>query len=831
MSNQSKNKDAGDRPQTVGERVQRGRETGSHANGAIVPFEGRNVGPEILDQLRGKELGRVQRLLAAGYRATVFPYRDEDGAILQLVLRFDHPTAPKEIRPLRYLGRDKYGVPLFWMTAIEAPRPLYGLHELAQRPEAQVLAVEGEATAEAARLLFPEMVPVTWMSGAGGVAHTEMEPLAGRNIIIWPDNDIAGRRAGRTFASLALKAGAASVGMVDVPREFGENWDVADEVPEELREAYPLRHLLETARQLTAADLEKTGSHGRSAAERGRLLGHKPGHSEVDKQAVADALHELDPSMSRLEWIKIARCLYLAFGSEGLPMFDAWSKGSEEKYKEGEPAALWSGFEAEKSAFRAKSLAWLMRQARDSPREEGQNFEVDKEAFVRASIEEVNEDHAVVTRGAKTVVIWERYDPRFERYTLTFLKKSDFTEKLIWKIPLPPQEGDTPRKRSMPLGKLWFESGLRRQYEAIYFAPGQSVGSRALNTWRGFAVEPIDNPDGWSRLKAHLLNNVAQGDGGGYEYILNWLAFGVQRLGKRTGTALVLQGAKGAGKSILIVLYGHLFGSHTWVTAISEDIVGRFNAHLETTLLLGVEEAFAPQNRAADGTLKDLITTDTLRVEDKFFSAWTAPNHLRIIMTSNNDQVVRADGFDRRYAVFEVLSPHQNDPDARRRYFGEMVEQMETGGYEAMLGELLSRDISDWNPEAIPETEALKRQKLLNLSNDPVAAWYHSRLEDGVNVLSGEAQTNLYPWSETGVIWVPVRDVRADYSAYAKRHGHRGDDQRLQNKLARYMAPGFAGKPKQQGEVNGGEQVRCYPFPPIGEARKLFAEKTGFTFD
>lgn len=817
---------------TIAQRVEFGRNGGHPAQGAIVPFPTGYSGETLLANLRGGERNTVERLQAADFCATIHEYHSAEGELIHAVLRFDHKSEPKQIRPLRYYGKDNQGLPLFGFAGIEGQRPLYGLRELAERPDASVVVVEGEKTADAARLLFSDHVVITWMGGAGSVARADVTPLAGRKITVWPDNDIAGRRAGRQFTALALKAGAESVSFVDVPREFGDKWDLADEVPGEHREGYPLRHLLDTARPLTAAELATAGVEPRNTAERHRLLGYNPGYSKVDTQHVSDALAELDPSMSRMEWMRIARCVYFAFGPEGLQMFDDWSQGSEEKYKAGEPVTLWAIFANEQVGFRAKPLAWLLRQARDLYRDEGKNFELDKEAYLRASIEEVSENHAVVTRGAKTVVIWEQYDPRFERFTLTFLKKSDFTEKLVRKIPLPPEEGDKPGKgKSVPLGKLWFESASRRQYDAIYFSPGRSVGPSELNTWRGFAVELADNPDGWSKLKSHLLNNVAQGDQGGYDYILNWLAFGVQRLDKRTGTALVLQGSKGAGKSILIVLYGHLFGTHKWVTAISDDIVGRFNAHLETTLLLGVEEAFAPQNRAADGTLKDLITADTLRVEDKFFSAWNAPNHLRIIMTSNNDQVVRADGFDRRYAVFEVLSPHQNAPDARRRYFGEMVEQMESGGYEAMLGELLARDIASWNPEAIPATEALKRQKSLNLSNDPVAAWYCSRLTDGINVLSGEAGTNIYPWGEDSTIWVPVRDVIADYAAFAKRHGHKGDDQRLHNKLARYMPDGFAGKPKRQEEVNGSAMVRCYPFPPLDQARKLFSETTGFEFD
>lgn len=813
---------------TIQERLELGRKTGTGAGGGIVPFECSLQASTILTHLDQKPRRQVSKLLARGYDLNVYGYRSEKGEGFFGVMRFDHPTERKTFRPLRYLGRLR-GKELYSLTALEGSQPLYGLELLMSQPCKRILITEGEKAAEAARELFPELVGMTWPGGANNARRVDASALRGKDVILWPDNDHAGRVAMRVFAARAFEAGARSVCIVDVPPEFGEKWDLADEVPPEHREAYPLRHLIETARELTIADVEISSARSGKLAKANRLLGQKPGHSKVDREAVEHALDELDPSMSRLEWLKIARCLYLAFGDQGLPIFDAWSRGSSEKYREGEPARLWSAFAATDGTFPAKSLAWLMRQARDLPREEGKNFELDREAYARAAIEEVNENHAVVTRGSKTVVISEQFDPRTERFTLTFLKKSDFIDKLIWKIPIPGDDGKA-SKVSIPLGKLWFASGLRRQFDNIYFAPGLMVGPRDLNTWTGFAVEPLDNPEGWSKFKEHLLNNVAQGDSDAYEYILNWLAFGVQRLGVPIGTAFVLQGAKGSGKSIIIVLYGFLFGSHTWVTSISEDIVGRFNAHLETTLLLGVEEAFAPQNRAADGTLKDLITAKTLRFEDKFFSAWRGPSHLRIIMTSNNDHVVRADGSDRRYAVFEVVHPHQHDPDARRRYFGELVEQMESGGYEAMLGELLARDISAWNPEAIPETEALWRQKRLNLSNDPVLAWYYSRLEDGIDILPGDADTGVYTWSETGTTWVPVRAVLADYADFAKRHGHRGDEQRLKNKLARFMPKGFESRARAEPGVDGTHKVKCYPFPPLPEARQLFTARTGLLF-
>ena len=59
-----------------------------------------------------------------------------------------------------------------------APRPLYGLPGLGERPEAPVLVVEGEGTADAAALLFPEHVVISWANGTNAIAKADWQPLA-----------------------------------------------------------------------------------------------------------------------------------------------------------------------------------------------------------------------------------------------------------------------------------------------------------------------------------------------------------------------------------------------------------------------------------------------------------------------------------------------------------------------------------------------------------------------------------------------------------------------------------------------------------------------------
>ena len=810
----------------IAERVAQGIATGSNADGGIVPFPARLTTSTILAGLTGEEHKKVQGLRAHGYTPTVFGYTDADGHHIRFLVRFDHPTEPKIPLPLIYCGKGKHEQDVFWFSDIKGSKPLYGLHLLVPSPDADVLIVEGEKAADAARIMLPHMVVMTWPNGAGAVRRVDMTMLTGRRVIVWPDNDPAGREAARLFAARALEAGAARASVVEVPREFSAGWDLADPLPSDLPPEHSPERLLATARPMSPAEAEAVLRNPQRQAAARRLLGHPPGYSRVVPEAAEAALAMLDPDMDGAGWRRVARCWYHARGGPGLAAFDAWSaRGS--KYKAGEPAELWRLY-AEEPAFRATPLIWLLRQAARAAEEKQLNEGVDAEAIVTAEIEALNENHAVVLRGSKTVVMRETFDPRFGRYQIEYLKKGDFVDKHVRSIQLPGDDGKP--GKTVPQGSLWFKTAWRREYDGVVFLPGGDAGRGMLNLWRGFAVEPADSPEGWALLKEHLLRHVAQGDVGAYAYILNWLAHGVQRLDRRNGTALVLTGPKGAGKSILIELYGYLFGAHKFVTSISEDIVGKFNAHLEHTLVLGVEEAFAPQNRAADGTLKDLITRETLRVEDKFFSTWTARNHLRIIMTSNNDHVVRADGSDRRYAVFEVANPHQADPDARRAYFGAMVQQMETGGYEAMLGELLARDISGWNPEAIPETAALRKQKLLNLANNPVESWLHERLADGVFIVPGDGPLDIpYRWGEDTPTVVPAAAAASDFVGYCRRNGYRSTERAMAMKLKTYMPAGFESRVERATEVDGRGTRRVYDFPPLEIARDAFARATGIS--
>lgn len=168
-----------------------------------------------------------------GAPSATWTYRNAEGAVLGYVARYE-TDAGKQVRCWTY-GRYAEADPPRWECKHwQPPRPIYGLDLLAARPTAQVLVVEGEKACDAARLLMPGMVSVTWPGGAGAVRHIDWTPLHGRKLVLWPDADEPGRQAMARIAAL-LDGHAAEIKGIDPDTQpdgtpTPEGWDAADAV-------------------------------------------------------------------------------------------------------------------------------------------------------------------------------------------------------------------------------------------------------------------------------------------------------------------------------------------------------------------------------------------------------------------------------------------------------------------------------------------------------------------------------------------------------------------------------------------------------------------------
>ena len=150
-------------------------------------------------------------MLDRGFRpVALHTYTDTEGNPLYWRIRAKHPTGEKWIRPMRL---NSQGYELAEPKFTDG-KPLYALHRIASNADAVVWIVEGEQKADALNKLG---LVATTSGSATSAAAADWQPLRGRSVRIWPDNDDPGKAYAGEVASILLGIGCA-VSCIDVDK-------------------------------------------------------------------------------------------------------------------------------------------------------------------------------------------------------------------------------------------------------------------------------------------------------------------------------------------------------------------------------------------------------------------------------------------------------------------------------------------------------------------------------------------------------------------------------------------------------------------------------------
>jgi len=445
-----------------------------------------------------------------------------------------------------------------------------------------------------------------------------------------------------------------------------------------------------------------------------------------------------------------------------------------------------------------------------------------REYAVDPALRELNERHAVISSiGGKCRVIAEEYDYSFNRPRIELQTFQDFSNRYMHRK-VKVGEDKNGADVFMPLGKWWLQHKNRRQFDQMIFVPAQEVDG-AFNMWRGFNCEAI--PGACELFLNHLRDNVCCGHKDYYKYLMAWLASAVQNPGKPAGTAVVMRGKQGTGKSFFAKAVGKLFGQHFLHISNSKHLVGSFNAHLRDCVLLFADEAFYAGDKKSEGILKALITEEHIVIEKKGIDSEAQPNYIHLIMASNSDWVVPVAMDDRRFFVLDMGEEHRRDS----QYFGDIMAQLDNGGYEALLHHLMSLDISDINLRDVPNTDALAEQKCLNMS--PEQSWWYDKLHEG-RVLARHEDWQLIICKEE-LLFDLERFVKRFVGSYMNRISMT----RLGRFLSRVLPVGLPQSttqrvsPDPKAPYNTGltfnTNPKCYKIAPLADCRKVWDEVMG----
>ena len=286
---------------------------------------------------------------------------------------------------------------------------------------------------------------------------------------------------------------------------------------------------------------------------------------------------------------------------------------------------------------------------------------------------------------------------------------------------------------------LWGMQAAQR-VDTVTFLPGESQivetseGS-AVNQWSGFAIPPHPEPVTNEEVKPfleYIYKIICSGDPVVYAWIMSWLADIFQDPGNKPGTAVVLVGRAGVGKSFLgeNILKPIIGGRHYAQTNTVGNLTSNFNSLYSMRLFLLCDEAIRAGQKAEAEKLKSLITEPDQRVEFKNIDAFTVPSHARLWFTSNHsDKAISIEQGrdDRRLTVLSVSAAKKGQI---KEYWMPFVAWLESEGTYAKIHRFLADYKYDKATIKVPLQTAAK-DKMQQYSWGPVVAWLAEMDERG----------------------------------------------------------------------------------------------------
>lgn len=547
---------------------------------------------------------------------------------------------------------------------------------------------------------------------------------------------------------------------------------------------------------------------------------------QYSKSEIWNMLGHIDPDDLDYDmWLQIGQAIHSQHPDEGIKLWDKWSRKGA-RYEEGECYKRWDGFKSY-GPVRIGTLIWVAKNHGYVPKPNVEDVDFSDQSDYEKLIAEMNKEWGIAVVGGKIRVIGKNLNADPEK-DMTMLTLDDFKALTMnKKIAITGRNGEV---KPIPKSHIWLADEGRKEYTGgVEFRPDKEqefegpVGL-TYNQWRGWKVTP--RKGNWSRLKEHIRDVVCSGNKDHYEWVLDWMADMYQDPANPKGCALVMKGPEGCGKGTLMEAMGRTIGRHYKHLTQERHLTGNFNAHMQDALLVFADEVVYGGNKKDAGVLKALVTEPKLLVERKGLDAYSYRNCAHIGIASNEDWFIPAGPQSRRWFVLDVPgSKLGNVP-----WFKAIYQEMQSGGLEAMMYELLEREITNDLTRA-PETQLLQdqRARYLDSHKDSIRSWWSGLLErESIGVLcykSDEIESNAWPQLVSRI------DLYEQYEQWCLTRKipdfHISGKSSFYNRMALYGLSVVRPNEKEILARCGGKRVRMYSIPSIEECVTRFEAATG----
>jgi hypothetical protein len=311
--------------------------------------------------------------------------------------------------------------------------------------------------------------------------------------------------------------------------------------------------------------------------------------------------------------------------------------------------------------------------------------------------------------------------------------------------------------------------------EAIFPGSGEFVlfeNQVFLNTWKDLRIPPvtanIHKAETILRIirenlcdmpQAPLVEMIEEINGDQptlFRWVMHWLAAVYQRPGYHIGTALWFVGKRGGvGKGTLLQVLSRLLGE-CYVGKLDADEMGRGWTTFAGKLLMEGDEFDIGSRKDLTDKFKLWIDNKKISHKARYYGQSILPNTTNFIMTTNNENPLYLDRYDRRH----TLTKTTDNPDAQqlaRSYHPTKEDQKNLSAFlehqtEALHGFAGLLSVIDIDYAAIREPFMTDfKSELMRASMDAVECWfidYDAQWRVGVPYTTNDAFHHFRQWAE-----------------------------------------------------------------------------------
>ena len=378
------------------------------------------------------------------------------------------------------------------------------------------------------------------------------------------------------------------------------------------------------------------------------------------------------------------------------------------------------------------------------------------------------------------------------------------------------------QRLTKPLSALWLLSPLRREYDVIECDPSPTASERNLNLWQGMAISRR-HCDAYRRAHPsytdeaapfldHLRTIWCRGDEACFRYVMGWFAMTIQRPEVKIGVALVVVGAPGAGKGVVVTDFlARIVGDHHYAHVMGiEQLLGRFSS--STTLankLKLVDECTWAGRKEDAARLKTIITEDTAYVEKKFMDGMNVRSLCNLLIFSNDSFAVHVERKDRRFCSLETDNRFSGAQTAASRAYFDRLRAVPV---EAVASVLYQWNLSHFHSRQFPHTAFRQAQQIEAFVANSVEKWFMECLD-----------REQLPPVDVHLMWEHKRIKESVYQDYKHQAGPHPKPSHVFWKELATMAAFATSQDRQAGRPS----VQLVKFEPLQACRDTFRAAMG----